>query len=378
MLSDCGHKCARKYLVDGIFYCGKCFNKLHPNAWYCDGCKEYHDLPIYRRLELNYSTLYMCQFSSFCGNYAVCSDCRNKFTLNFAKQHPFRRNRPWKCPECACTYYENAKTKVNDYYFEPTMLYFDGNHSSADGNNFKGCGIELEVDNGGEVDSMSDKVVTELNNEVYCKHDGSLSNGFEIVTYPHTLDSILDMNWEETFKNLICSGYRSHDPNTCGLHMHFSRSLFTKDEILYLLYFIDKYWDDWLKFSRRDSNHASRWANRYFPSGSFTLQDVTRVYNQYNLSGCHSFRYHALNLIKGSTIEFRLMRGTLNYNTFRATVNFLCTVVKNSANITPDNINDLSVWLKGLEENTISYMKRRHCFGYSNDGRVPKEGDLCL
>lgn len=374
MLADCGHKCERKYLVDGIFYCGKCFNKLHPNAWFCSSCNEYHDTDLYTKYELDYSRLTVCQFRSY--KVILCHHCNNAFSGAFVQAHPCQRREGWLCPECTCKYYNTAKTKVNGYYFTPRMAYYDGNKRTIDGTNFKGCGIELEVDNGGESDDMSSEVVQELDDKVYCKHDGSLSNGFEIVTYPHTLDSILNLNWENTFKDLINHGYRSHDPNTCGLHMHFSRTLFTDDQIKYLLYFIEKHWDDLIAFSRRDASHASRWASKYMSSPNFTMADIDRVFACFNKSSSHSLRYHALNLINKSTIEFRLMRGTLNYNTFRATVNFLCTLVKNVVNINNDNKDDLNVWLAGLEPNTISYMTKRNCFGYSNHRKQSKESDL--
>ena len=45
----------------------------------------------------------------------------------------------------------------------------------------------------------------------YCKHDGSLDEGFEIVTHPMTLDFHLHrMPWERIVEEAKRLGYTSH------------------------------------------------------------------------------------------------------------------------------------------------------------------------
>ena len=58
------------------------------------------------------------------------------------------------------------------------------------------------------------------------------------------------------------NGFRSHNTNTCGYHIHFNRSFFEDKEdecIAKLLYLVEKFWDELVKFSRRDYENLERW-----------------------------------------------------------------------------------------------------------------------
>ena len=86
---------------------------------------------------------------------------------------------------------------------------------------------------------------------VYCKHDGSLDDGFEIVTHPMSLEyHINEMPWCEVLGKAQQLGYRSHQANTCGLHVHVSRKAFGETEVLQdaaiarVLFFIEKHWNE--------------------------------------------------------------------------------------------------------------------------------------
>ena len=75
-------------------------------------------------------------------------------------------------------------------------------------------GVELEVDEGGESDSNAERVLDIANSGrelIYCKHDGSLNDGFEIVTHPMTLDfHENNMPWAEIMeeaKKMLASGH---------------------------------------------------------------------------------------------------------------------------------------------------------------------------
>ena len=131
-------------------------------------------------------------------------------------------------------------------------------------------GVELEIDGAGE-DSYNAEQVLKLANRgdeyIYCKHDGSLDEGFEIVTHPMTLDfQERSMPWLDLVRKAVSMGYTSHQANTCGLHVHVSRTAFGDYEdqqdavIARILYFFEKHWEELLKFSRRTENQLQRWA----------------------------------------------------------------------------------------------------------------------
>ena len=370
MLADCGHRTRATYMVNGKTLCSKCFDKIKNKVYYCCACREYHNKAI-PSLIVNDTELCCRTFGS---DIAMrCESCGDLYTRN--------RLRNYKCPMCMSIEKLKIPYKVNNYSYNPTQMRFYNDHNEeCDGNTFSGIGIELEVDSGGERNDMSEMAVKLLKDEVYCKHDGSLCRGFEIITYPHTYTGFKNMNWKNTFRELILNGYMSHDSNHCGLHVHMSRNMFNDDMLAKLIYFYEKNWEDLIKFSRRDPVQADRWSGLYlYSKNNTTLKACQEVVNKYNNRNRHDWRYKAVNLQKGATVEFRLMRGTLNYSSFMACVEFVVKIAENSAKVT--DIDDLSQWLNGLSDNCIAYMKKRNCFGYSSDTveeKIDYEGDdLC-
>ena len=111
---------------------------------------------------------------------------------------------------------------IHDYYFKPRPVFY------GDGPRY--FGVELEIDDGGECDSSAEVLMDIANQSktlAYCKHDGSLDDGFEIVTHPMPLDCQLhEMLWAEVLDKAIGMGYLSHQAGTCGLHVHVSRKAF--------------------------------------------------------------------------------------------------------------------------------------------------------
>ena len=121
-------------------------------------------------------------------------------------------------------------------------------------------------------------------------------------------------------KKALALGYRSHRANTCGLHIHVSRSAFgnTQQEqdqaIARVLYFFEKHWEELLKFSRRTQRQLERWAARYgYKEHPMDILDFAK-------KGYHGGRYTCVNLQNPDTVEFRMFRGTLKTNTILATL----------------------------------------------------------
>ncbi|WP_455717798.1 hypothetical protein, partial [Anaerosporobacter sp.] len=108
------------------------------------------------------------------------------------------------------------KRYIKQYNYIPEQFLFHKTNNEEE----LYLGVELEIDNGGEEENNA-KYVTEFMNSssenVYCKHDGSLRNGFEIVSHPCTVEYHKQLPYEELFKELVKRGYRSHDVGTCGL-----------------------------------------------------------------------------------------------------------------------------------------------------------------
>lgn len=345
-------------LVDGEY-----FEELPSDVFYCNVCKEYHHLSNTAQHTMSDGN-YCCDRALERGVVVKCKECGK---LINTQNGYFNYDRKL-CKDC---YEELRKYDIKSYHDNPTLEYYD----CKDGQNYKtddflgGYGVELEVDRGGERNDMSKDVIKLLQEEVYTMHDGSLSNGFEIITHPHTEKALYNMNWEETFRWLIQKGYRSHDVSTCGLHLHISRTLFNSEEsIAKLVYFYNHFWTDLLKVSRRTDDRARRWAGRYSSfsiwgsADTFDMDDARKVVEEYNQRNIHDMRYRAVNLQKRQTVEIRLMRGTLNYDSFMACLDFMITTAKNSNTVT--DVNDISQWLNGISDNTKEYLSTRKAFGY--------------
>ena len=138
---------------------------------------------------------------------------------------------------------------------------------------FLTCGVELEIDDGGTVNSNAQKLLDIANKDaenLYIKTDGSLDDGLELVTHPMTLTYHLnEMPWAAVLRKAQEMDYLSHAAGTCGLHVHISRLAFgctyeqQEASIARLLYFVEKFWAELLRFSRRTQSQMNRWAARY-------------------------------------------------------------------------------------------------------------------
>ena len=77
-------------------------------------------------------------------------------------------------------------------------------------------GIELEVDNRDSPDDLASTLRDILTNHAYFMHDGSLDNGVEIITQPHTLDEFYKLPWDKVLDTCKDRNFRSHDAKACG------------------------------------------------------------------------------------------------------------------------------------------------------------------
>lgn len=210
---------------------------------------------------------------------------------------------------------------------------------------------------------------------IYCKHDGSLNDGFEIVTHPMTLDfHENNMPWAEIMEEAKKMGYLSHQAETCGLHVHVNRTTFGNTEseqeaaIARVLYFFEKFWEELLKFSRRTQRQLDHWAARY--GYKEKPKDILDHAKGHNSAG----RYTAVNLTDRDTVEFRMFRGTLKYNTLIATLELLDNICEMAVYLTDKDVQGLS-WTSFVvgctQPELVQYLKERRL--YVNDAVASEE-----
>ena len=187
----------------------------------------------------------------------------------------------------------------------------------------------------------------------------------ELVTHPMSLDYHLhEMPWAAVLDEAKRLDYRSHSTNTCGLHVHISRMAFgctyeTQEEcIARLVFFVEKFWPELLRFSRRTQGQLNRWAARY----GMKLNPKDQMYHAKN--SCAG-RYTAVNLTNADTVEIRLFRGTLKLNTLTATLQLVDHLCEVAVSMSDQELQDMS-WFDFLDQITelelIQYLKERRLY----------------
>lgn len=233
---------------------------------------------------------------------------------------------------------------------------------------FAGIGLEVEIDRRDEDEDEERACAEELHEllgeRAVFEHDGSLNYGFEIVTRPHTLRAFREhFPLDEMLSVCKSHGYLAHDIGTCGLHMHISRRYFGKAPatqeraIGKCLAFYDVFYGDMVKASRRNIDRAMRWANRVPVDGMKDARQKAKG-GDYDVG-----RYAAVNTTNRHTVEFRLMRGTLNPDTLRACLDLMLAIARNAKRLNWETAtSNAAEMLHGITPATLAYLRRRDAF----------------
>lgn len=348
-------------MMDDDLLCERCAEE---ETILCSRCGE----RIYRDDNAGDENIPLCQHC-YEDHYYSCDCCGRTILQSDAYYDSNDDNDEY--PLCYTCYSSRGKA-IQDYYFKPEPLF------RGDGPRY--FGVELEIDGAGE-DGESACEIMEIANSnglenLYCKHDGSLDDGFEMVTHPMTLDYHRnEMPWKKILGCAVQMGYTSHQAGTCGLHVHVNRNAFWKTEreqdavIARILFFFEKNWEELLKFSRRTKSQLNHWAARYgYKDQPKELLDHAKKGN--------AGRYTGVNLTNADTIEFRIFRGTLKYNTLIATLQLLDRICDVALFLSDDQIKEMS-WTTFVSGCTapelVQYLKERRL--YVNEP-VESEGEI--
>lgn len=210
-------------------------------------------------------------------------------------------------------------------------------------------GVELECEprnDGGNIRmdayALSDRIDEIPGGRTYCKSDGSLSNGVEIVSHPGTLaHHMYVMHWRQIQRTCEKAGFRSHDAANSGLHVHVGRAqlgstdaerddVTRKVQVLFALYTAEL-----TRFSRRRRSCLEQWAP--IDRLGVTPDDIRHVSSGAQLASWaharvpayrsnHNDRYTAVNVTNSATVEIRIFRGTLKRDTLIAAIQLVSNV----------------------------------------------------
>ena len=314
--------------IEGDEKCTACANKIYEesggrNNWRtCDACND-------------------IQFSEnmlFWGNGRYCEYCHD--------------NNVYTCDECCVEYWdgdghecEEDESVIHNYSYRPTPYFF--------GKGQYYLGFELEVEARNESRYAGAEIAQDaLGSHAYMKDDGSLSDGFEIVTHPHTLsDYQTNFNWEFASK-LKREGFRSWNTDTCGLHVHVSRTAFGTGEspwgrsdreqlILrrqsHELRFMKLIYDN----QRQVERIAGRAGNQYA-----TFQDRGKLVPKVKFGNQSSGRYSAINSENDATLEVRVFKGSLRKERVLSALEFVTASVEYTRDLKVTSKNQALSWLR--------------------------------
>lgn len=221
----------------------------------------------------------------------------------------------------------------HDEQWTPYSGLIDGYHSSR-AKGFKliespwyrshrrafGCELEVQV-RAGRPDAAAGRVHDVLNPSgnvgEYCffERDGSIGEGFELITQPAGLDIHRDKFAMFLKDEELKRGLRSHEGGACGLHVHVGREFVTQSQIYRIQSFLNDVRNEALirTVARRyDAGYA-----KFKPQmAKFTAK------NKHN-----GDRYEALNVTGDKTIEFRIFRGSLRYESVISAIEFVNAVM---------------------------------------------------
>jgi hypothetical protein len=319
----CG-KCVQDPFIYGelVFECARCDVEHMRTA--ADGTDAVREIA-------GYDLCHRCARSSF-----VCQSC-NELKDVYAAQFVERLGRVCDgciesggfmyCEECDCTYDEdeyydsyyhdcrNGSDLVNCYSYRPVLgfrLVENGygvtTHYPPPGTLFMGFELEVEV-----VDNIHDaaqQVLDAGEGLVYLKEDSSIDHGFEIVSHPFTIE------WAraEFPRRLFDAVDRvREDGGDVGMHVHLSRSAFTRSHMWKFLRFHYDHPDEMVKLAGRTSHSWASfqpyWRHEnqqkalvdyaYGPGGR------VRKATDYHYHDWVSGRYEAVNTGNRDTIELR-------------------------------------------------------------------------
>lgn len=303
-------------------------------SWYCDAItKKYYVYGNAKRVRIatepgyvNYKLLHKSTDPrSFGFNYIEANDVFIASNLIFHDNRAYDRNEfvIINCSSCGQEHIESncvdgvcqnclgAAFKIHNYSTRVEgMLKFKAKKVKPS-TIYLGCELEFETKDKTKAQLGVGKL---LQGHALMKSDGSIRNGFEVVTCPATLDIHL-----ETFKKF----YDNIPPDlkvesNVGMHVHISRKPLSQLTLGKMSEFLNR-----LDNKQFIHHIAGRIDNNY------AKQDVKRniTFPWKALRAGGGDRYNALNLQNQNTVEIRLFATPMDYKTFAMRLQFCQALV---------------------------------------------------
>ena len=176
-------------------------------------------------------------------------------------------------------------------------------------------GIELEVERRNNAhDNISEQIHDSVYDFARLKSDGSLSNGFEIVTTPCSF-AYQKNAWSKFLKSDLTKQIRGWRTDTAGLHIHIGKKQLKPSEIGKMLIFINSEENTQL-IDDIAGRTSEQWAKKHPKKITDSLYRTSR-----------DDRYEAVNMSNEHTVELRIFKSNLAHNGFMRVLEFADALV---------------------------------------------------
>jgi hypothetical protein len=279
------------HTVSDELWCEGCWEN---ESVYCDRCDYTYNGDRVATNHINGVDERWCEYC-YSDHAVYCEDCDEYYADDDGS-----------CPSC-----NNSSRTIHQYSYKPNPVF----HGVEPNGLY--MGFELEMSFGRISTATFNFAATKVlplqqSNVCYLKSDASIEDmGFELVTHPHTLYSYEQATPLWDFIEDMRANYnaRSWDTDSCGLHVHVSRSAFKSGahthRFLTLIYKNPK---EMMKLAGRKNSRYAQFSDVYQPDE----WGIPRFNLRNKIHGKHyTERYSAVNTQNDYTLELRFFRGTM-------------------------------------------------------------------
>ena len=309
LCNECNAAITEDNHVDGLQVCQDCIDTM---TGYCEFCCDtfMNDSGMmYRAREFNAMPREYMRYDIG----VICSGCVQTCE-NCGSDHEYESDM-WDC--CPEEEEHEDSGSLHYYSFRPALKFWALRGSLPTWSRHSRpselyMGLEVEVEKAR--DYVQEMVRRDLTEDwfnpafYYWKSDGSLgSRGAEMVTMPATLEAHRVVFPFKQLEWLHEQGARAWAYDTCGMHIHVSRSAFTAPHMWKFIKF-QAYNSGWLtQIAGRESSQWASWRNE-------TMRDASTKTKEYVKHDSDAFtnRYSALNFNNRDTVELRYFRSNIS------------------------------------------------------------------
>ena len=277
------------------------------HSFECSSCKNSFTTRAYNSLVDGTTVCRSC----FYDEHTACDRCGDNAITDNTQEY----EGDTYCPNCF--EYITTQNVIRSYSYRPRPEF---KRTKADKPEDPSFGIELEVERKDSPKNCRAMAAMIRGDAHYFKDDGSLNEGFEMVTHPMSELHIKKHRdyFASRLELLRSNGFRSNQSSTCGIHIHISKEAFTTPHLYKFMKFFFDHQTFMLLVSQRKQSQLNQWAK-------LGMRNVEQIRQMADEKYGHD-RYTAINLCNSATVEVRIFKGTLNERSFFKNIEFTASL----------------------------------------------------